>query len=103
MNDHESEFEEIKAAAHARRAEEADRKEAQREKMKGVYLPLSAIRELGVEAAPLYCYLLKKMVAQKKDEIILAVRDVEKEIRVGDYKQRKILKELVAMGYLKTS
>ena len=71
--------------------------------MKGIYLPMSVIRELGVEAALLYCYVLNRLNPSEGNKVALSIREVLADTGMKDYTQRKLFKVLEGEGYLQTS
>jgi ribosomal protein S19E (S16A) len=71
--------------------------------LKGVYVPMSLVRELGVDVAFLYCYILNKIDGEDRMKVLFSVENVEKETGLNDYIQRKLLKELEARGYVRIS
>lgn len=102
MNESDQSFEELRLALKAKRAEDAEKREAMREKLKGIYIPMSLIREVGLDAAFLYCYVLNRLPEGSERTVSLRIEDVEKETRLSEYYQRKLLKKLSDDGYLKT-
>ena len=76
---------------------------AEKSLVRGVYVPMSLIRELGVDVAFLYCYILNKIGGEDGMKVFFSVENVEKETGLNDYIQRKLLKELEAKGFVRIS
>ena len=102
MNESDLSFERFRLSQKAKRAEEAEIKEAKREKLKGIYLPMSLIREVGLDAAFFYCYVLNNLQEGSESAVSVRIKDVEKETGLSEYCQRRVLKKLSDVGYLKT-
>ncbi|MGA2762957.1 MAG: hypothetical protein ABSG17_06300 [Spirochaetia bacterium] len=102
MNESDLSLERLRLSLKAKRAEEALRKEAMREKLKGIYLPMSLVREVGLDAAFFYCYVLNRLPEGSERTVSLRIEDVEKETGLNEYYQRKLLKKLSDVGYLGT-
>ena len=67
---------------------------------KGAYIPNSLVKELGIDQAFLYCYVLNKLPDGKR-KMILTMEEVTAETGLNDYLQRNIFKKLADKGYLK--
>lgn len=70
--------------------------------LRGLYVPMSLVKELGIEKAFLYCYMVNKLPSVRK-KFILTVEELESDTGLNDYLQRTLLKKLETLGYLKLS
>ena len=95
MNKSDQSFEELRLALKAKRGEEAEKREVMRGKLKGIYIPMSLIREVGLDAAFLYCYVLNRLPEGSERTVSLRIEDVEK----GDRIERVLPKETTEKAF----
>jgi DNA-binding MarR family transcriptional regulator len=70
------------------------------QRVKKITVTTELARELSIDGALLYSYLFEKLVNPYTMQVVVTVKEVEKEIGLNEYFQRKLLKRLEAKGLL---
>ena len=65
-----------------------------------VRIPLSLVKEIGVEEAFVYCYLSEKAKADGQNKVMISVEMIRSDTGLNEYCQRKVLKNLKEEGWV---